>query len=88
MVVRRSLEISCEHVWREISNLIDNDVDPQLRARMEEHFKGCAHCKAIYDGTSNTVKLIADKQAFEVPTRFSKNLYTKLLHHAPKKRRR
>lgn len=88
MVVRRTIEISCEHVWREISNLIDGAVDPQLRARMEEHFKGCAHCKAIYDGAQNTVKLVGDDKAFEVPTKFSKNLYSKLLSHASSKRRK
>jgi len=26
--------------------------------RMEAHFKDCAHCKAILDGTRNVVKLV------------------------------
>ncbi len=49
----RVIEISCLEVWREVSNFIDGEVDAELRARMEAHFKGCAHCKAILDGTRN-----------------------------------
>ena len=51
----RVIEISCLEVWKEISNYIDNDVEPKLRARMEAHFKMCAHCTAILNGTRNVV---------------------------------
>jgi hypothetical protein len=53
-------EISCVEVWRKISNYIDGDVSPELRARMEAHFKNCKHCTAIHDGTRNVVRLIGD----------------------------
>jgi len=46
------IEISCVEVWREISNYIDEATDPELRDRMEAHFKVCRHCSAILDGTS------------------------------------
>jgi hypothetical protein len=72
------IEISCLEVWREISNYIDNEVDPELRARMEAHFKVCAHCTAILDGSRNVVKLVADGVEFNLPEGFSKRLYTKI----------
>lgn len=72
------IEISCLEVWREISNYVDNDVEPELRARMEAHFKVCAHCKAIVDGTRNVVKLVADGVEYEMPEGFSKRLYKKI----------
>jgi hypothetical protein len=72
------IEISCQHVWKEISNYIDEDVDPDLRARMEAHFKICAHCKAVVDGTKNVVKLIADGVEYELPEGFSKRLYERI----------
>jgi hypothetical protein len=71
------IEISCLEVWREISNYLDKDVEPELRARMEAHFKVCAHCKAIVDGTRNVVKLVADGVEYRVPEGFSKRLYSK-----------
>ena len=72
------IEISCLEVWREISNYVDDDVAPALRARMEAHFKSCAHCKAVLDGTKNVVKLVADGVEYEVPSSFSDRLYRKI----------
>lgn len=72
------IEISCLEVWREISNYVDDDVAPELRARMEVHFKSCAHCKAVLDGTKNVVKLVADGVEYELPSGFSDRLYRKI----------
>jgi len=72
------ISISCQDVWKEISNYVDNDVDPDLRARMEAHFKICAHCTAVVDGTKNVVKLIADGVEYEIPEGFSKRLYERI----------
>jgi len=74
----RVIEISCLEVWKEISNYIDNDVDPELRARMEAHFKACAHCTAILDGTRNVVKLVGDGMEYKVPEGFSRRLYDRI----------
>ena len=72
------IEISCLEVWREISNYVDDDVAPELRARMEAHFKSCAHCRAVLDGTKNVVKLVADGVEYELPSGFSDRLYRKI----------
>ena len=73
--------ISCIEVFRLVSDYVDGDVDPELRARMETHFKDCDHCTAIVDGTKNVVRLVGDGKAFEVPKGFSKKLYNKLDAH-------
>jgi hypothetical protein len=75
------LEISCTEVIQEISNFIDAGVDPELRARMEAHFKMCKHCTAILDGTRNVITLAGDGRTFTLPANFSKNLYRKLSAH-------
>jgi hypothetical protein len=72
------IEISCTEVWREISNYIDDAVDPNIRARMEAHFRVCKHCSAVLDGTRNVVRLIADGAEFEVPVGYGTRLYSKL----------
>jgi hypothetical protein len=72
------IEISCVEVWREISNYIDDVTDPELRERLEAHFKVCRHCSAILDGTKNVVRLIADGAEFDVPQSFSQRLYDRL----------
>ncbi len=55
-----TIEISCVEVWREISNFLDDQISAEMRKRMEAHFKQCAHCKAVLDGTRNVVGLVGE----------------------------
>ena len=41
--------VTCEQVWREVSNYHDGEVSLDLRAAMEEHFRGCQKCSANRD---------------------------------------
>ena len=70
--------VNCEHVWREISNYLEGEVDPALRVAMEEHFTGCKHCTAVLDGTRNVVQLYGDERLLEVPAGFSHRLQQRL----------
>ena len=73
-----TIEISCLEVWREISNYLEGDVDPELRRRIEEHVKVCEHCTAILDGTRNVIRLVADGDILDLPTGFSDRLRKRL----------
>jgi putative zinc finger protein len=76
--MKKIIEISCIEVWREISNYLEGAVAPELRARLEAHFKVCKHCTAILDGTRNVVELMADGEPFEVPAGFGERLFKRL----------
>jgi predicted anti-sigma-YlaC factor YlaD len=43
--------LKCEDIWREVSNYIDGDVDPQLKVAMEQHIAGCQKCRAVLAGS-------------------------------------
>jgi anti-sigma factor RsiW len=73
-----TVEISCIHVWREISNYIDGEIDPELRRRMEEHFKGCEHCSAILDGTKKVARLVGKGRVVELLQGFISRLKDRL----------
>lgn len=70
--------LNCREVWREISSYIEGDLDPVLKAEMEEHLAQCRHCTAVLDGTHNVIVLIADERAFSLPAGFSSRLRTRL----------
>ena len=74
----RVIELDCVEVWRHLSDYIDNDVDPALRANMSAHFENCAHCTAILDGTRNVVELVGDGKSFALPPRVGERFYDKL----------
>ncbi len=74
--------VNCEHVWREISNYLDGEVDRTTRAAMEAHFKECKHCTAVLDGTRNIVQLYGDDRLYELPAGFSQRLERRLAQQA------
>ena len=70
--------ISCEQMWREVSDYLDGEVDPELRAAIEEHVKGCQRCTAVLDGMRNVIQLYGDERMMEVPVGFSRRLHQRL----------
>jgi len=78
--------VRCAEVWQEISNYLDGEVDPGIRAAMEEHFRGCKHCTAILDGARNVVQLYGDERMLEVPAGFSQRLHRKLEEGMPRRK--
>lgn len=76
--------VSCEDVWREISNYLEGDIDPTLREALEKHVHGCKRCTAVLDGTRNVVQLYGDERMFEVPLGFAQRLHRKLENNMPR----
>jgi len=72
------MEINCLDVIRELSNYIDQEITPDLKADIEAHLPHCKHCTAVYDGSRNIVRLITDERTFELPTGFSLRLRDRL----------
>jgi hypothetical protein len=73
-----TIEISCVEVWRAISSYLEDEISLEMRLRMEEHFKTCAHCSAVLDGTRNVVGLVGDGKLYQMPEGFTKRLYEKI----------
>ena len=70
--------VNCDQVWQQISNYIDGDVDPSLRAAMEAHVEECKRCKAVLEGTRNIVQLFGDERMIDVPLGYEHRLERRL----------
>lgn len=71
--------LDCKHVWREISNYLDDDLAPELRREIELHLETCKHCAALLDSTHNVLVLIADQRTFALPVGFHERLKKRLV---------
>jgi hypothetical protein len=78
--------VPCEQVWLEISNYIENDLDPSLRTALDEHFQTCQRCASVLAGTRNIVHLYGDERLFQVPLGYSGRLQRRLAQEMPAKR--
>jgi hypothetical protein len=74
--------VTCQQVWKEISNYIEGDVDAGLRVAMDEHFGTCTRCKSLLEGARNVVQLYGDERMIEVPTGFGRRLERRLAQGA------
>jgi anti-sigma factor RsiW len=70
--------LSCKEIWRAISDYIDDDVSPRMRANIEAHLAQCRHCSALLDSTHNIIVLIADDRIFNLPAGFSERLQQRI----------
>ena len=73
------VQIDCHEVWKEITNYLEGDLTPEMRERVDRHIKECRHCKAVYDGSQNVVRLLGSRDALELPPGFSQRLYDRIL---------
>ncbi len=72
------MELSCKHVWAQISEYIDQSVPAELRKEIERHLEHCELCSAVLDSTRNILVLTADDRTFELPVGFSERLHDRL----------
>ena len=75
---KQLVEIDCREVWKEISNYIEGDLTPEIRERVDRHLRECPHCRAVYDGSRNVVRLLGGRNVLELPTGFSQRLHRRL----------
>ena len=67
--------VTCAQVLKELSNYIDEELDPQLRSEIEKHLRGCRRCSVLLDSTRKTLRIVGDDRVFEVPAGYSERLH-------------
>ncbi|MGH9710030.1 MAG: zf-HC2 domain-containing protein [Candidatus Acidiferrales bacterium] len=74
--------VKCEEVLREISNYVDGDIAPSLKAALDEHFANCRKCVAVRDGMRNVVALYGDERMFPLPKGYFPRLHSRIAYQA------
>src|SRR6266568_2073064 len=71
------MEISCREVRQELANYMEDDIDEQLRVRIEQHFLRCDGCSALYDSLRKIIYLVSES---DLPDSRSGSLARPLQH--------
>ena len=50
--------LTCSQVLERLSDYLDGDVDPELRAKIEEHLRGCEGCARFGGELAATVQAL------------------------------
>ena len=59
--------LTCKDFLRELSDYLDESIDAQVRAKLEEHITGCPNCWVIADTTRRTIKIYKGMEPYPVP---------------------
>jgi anti-sigma factor RsiW len=59
--------VSCKEVRRDLSDYIDEELEPFARVAFESHVKECPACAALLDGTRNVIRIYRDACVFAMP---------------------
>ena len=70
--------MKCKKALEEISNYIDGELDPQLRAQLEIHLKACHKCGIVLDTTRKTIELYCDDKLLTLPDPLRERLHETL----------
>ncbi len=70
--------VSCEEILKELSEYIDDDLDPAYRQEIEEHLAHCQCCRLLLDSTRKVLIVVGDQRTFEVPLGYSDRLHARL----------
>ena len=68
----------CSEVRRELANYMEDDIDVELRSRIERHFRECDGCNALYDSIRKIIRLVGSTEIIELPAGFRRRLYERL----------
>ena len=80
--------ISCQEVWKDVSDYIDNELETFRRAALDQHFAGCRHCTALLEGKRNVIAIYRDERFLAPPDGFHERLRQKLEKEMKKSRRK
>ena len=49
--------LTCKEFMQEISDFLDEDVDQELRSKLDKHIAECPNCFVILDTTKRTIQV-------------------------------
>jgi anti-sigma factor (TIGR02949 family) len=66
--------LTCKEFLQEISDFLDENVDEELRQRLEAHISQCPNCFVILDTTKKTIQVFKGVDAQPIPVEVHQRL--------------
>lgn len=70
--------LTCKQFLQELSDFLDESVDPAVRAEVERHVNQCPNCWVVCDTTRKTLKVFKGMDAHALPEHLQRKLLAAL----------
>ncbi|MGD0580520.1 MAG: zf-HC2 domain-containing protein [Bryobacteraceae bacterium] len=77
--------VTCKDFLRELSDFLDESVDPALRQELERHISQCPNCWVICDTTKKTIQVYKGMDAEPLPEAVHSKLVQIIEQHCGKR---
>jgi hypothetical protein len=59
--------LTCKDFLNELSDFLDESVDAEVRAKLEQHIMECPNCWVIADTTKKTIRIYKGMEPHSIP---------------------
>jgi hypothetical protein len=70
--------LTCKDFLKELSDFLDDTLDPTIRAALHKHVEECPNCWVILDTTQRTIKVYKGLEPQTIPTDIHSRLMSAL----------
>jgi hypothetical protein len=70
--------LTCKEFLQELADFLDETVDAEVRAKLEEHILECPNCWVICDTTKKTVRIYKGMELHPIPAEVESRLMAAL----------
>jgi anti-sigma factor RsiW len=76
--------MNCSEFMVELTDLLDDQLDVELRRELDVHMSGCDHCKVVFVTTRKTIQIYRNHELFELEPALQERLHSAILEHCRK----
>jgi anti-sigma factor RsiW len=58
--------MKCSEFMIELTDMLDERLDADLRRELDSHMTGCSHCKVVYVTTKQTIQIYRDHELYDI----------------------
>jgi len=70
--------LTCKEFLQELSDYLDENVDAEAKAKLEQHIALCTNCWVVCDTTKRTIKIYKGMEAISMPSDVESRLMSAL----------
>jgi len=71
--------VKCTEFLKELNDYLDGQLDPKLKAELQEHLTWCHNCHVVCNTTKQTIEIYKENAIYELPEPLREKLQSAIL---------
>ena len=78
--------MTCAEFLKELTDYLDDTLDPRTRAELEDHLVWCHECFVVCDTTKKTISIYRESRLYELPDDLRNRLHAAIVSKCKSKK--